>query len=325
MHHGLEFFASETGQFAFAWPTVSAVTGLRWSDEAATSVLFYLAYALPLGAAVVLVRRRRQLPAAIVSVIAGMTALGLVYDAVILRAPLAARIPDLAAVLAILGTWCAVELYRAVDAAPLGAAARRAARAGVVAASAIALAGVGVLGHVRDQVLDTGLPGGPTLVFGKLAALAGDGTRWPWRSYWPGGEMPSAVEYLDACTTPDDRLFLNWFAPEYYVFGRRGFAAGQNILVPPSYSDPEDQRRALARLGRERVPLALVSENQRIEFERVYPLLAQYLQEHYRPAGRFALPNDVEVSVLVREDWTARSTFGDAGWPCGLAPPAPEG
>ena len=59
------------------------------------------------------------------------------------------------------------------------------------------------------------------------------------------------------------------------------------------------------------------------EFESVYPLLARYLQAYYRPVGRFALPNDVEVLVLARHGWTARSTFRDTGWPCGLVPPQP--
>ena len=134
------------------------------------------------------------------------------------------------------------------------------------------------------------------------------------------GDLPPLIEYLRACTAPTDRILVTWFAPEYFFFAQRGFAAGHAIFVPPSFSTPSDQAWMLARLERTRVPLAILNKGNYGDFSGTYPLLDQYLGEHYAPVGDLTLDNEMELTLLAQTGWRARSTFGEDEWPCELEP-----
>ena len=313
VHQGREFFAGEIGQFVFAWPAVA------WSRAGAAAVLFYLSYALPGITLLILWRRGAGVSRGEAAVVAGMAALGVAYAAVILRSPLEARVPDLGAIVAILGTWSLVALLRQSPAIRKSGRTVSLAwlRQGVgVGVAIVVFVSAAAVGQLRTQVIDTGILEGPGGVARRTRFLMEDGTRWPWASYWPGGMLPALIGDLRACTSPADRIFVSWFAPEYYVFAQRSFAAGQAILVPPSFAGDADQRRMLARLDGEPVPVALVNLNERDAFRGTYGLVAQYLDANYREVDRVALSNDVAIAVLVRQERPAEAGFPQQGWPC---------
>ena len=95
------------------------------------------------------------------------------------------------------------------------------------------------------------------------------------------------MDYLARCTRPSDRLLLTWFAPEYYLFAGRPFAAGQSQFFRQSFATDRDQAVMLARMRRQTVPFVLVNEAEQAEFSRAFPRLAAFLAEAYTVRTRF--------------------------------------
>jgi hypothetical protein len=324
VHNGIQFFGGEERQFQFPWPALQLGSSRggapMWDGNAAAAHLFYVVYLLPVAAAALLIVRRRRISVANWAVAAGMTVIVAVYGQVLLREPISARVPDLASAVAILAAWCAAALLAA--AAPLGSAAVIAARTAVIVMTATSLFSVNALARVDDQIRSAGIPGGPRGVLGRARFIVDSGREWPWARRWPGGDLPAVVPYINSCTAPSDLLFATWFAPEFYFFSQRGFAAGHALLVPPSFSGRADQERALDRLRRQPVPLVLINDNERETFASDYELLDRYLTEAYAPAGQVTLSSGAVITIAARRGWTARSRYGDAAWPCHLQPPA---
>jgi hypothetical protein len=65
------------------------------------------------------------------------------------------------------------------------------------------------------------------------------------------------VDYLRRCLSSTDRVLVTWFAPDYFVFSRKGFAAGHALFYPASFATDRDQAVMLDRLSRESVPIVL--------------------------------------------------------------------
>jgi hypothetical protein len=145
------------------------------------------------------------------------------------------------------------------------------------------------------------------------------GTQWPWERFWPAGEMPEAVRYLNACTSSDEAILLTWAAPEYYFFAKRRFGAGHALFLPPdAFTTTHDQERMLARMRRQRIPIVLINETRRKEFADAYGEVDSYLQQEYRAAGHFQIREGSEVTIAVRRDLKPERTYGAERWPCGF-------
>jgi hypothetical protein len=145
------------------------------------------------------------------------------------------------------------------------------------------------------------------------------GTEWPWERFWPAGELPEAVRYLNACTSPDDAVLLTWAAPEYYFFAKRRFGAGHALFLPPdAFATPHDQDRMLARMRGQRLPIVLINETRRKEFADTYGEVDRYLQQEYVAAGHFPIREGSEVTIAVRRDLKPARVYGAERWPCGF-------
>ena len=132
------------------------------------------------------------------------------------------------------------------------------------------------------------------------------------------GEVPPVVDYLARCMRPGDRLLLTWFAPEYYLFAGRPFAAGQSQFFRQSFATDQDQALMLARLRRQTVPFVLVNEEERPEFTRAFPRLAAYLAENFTIRTRFARDDGGgTIALAVRNDLHPRASFDTPPWACG--------
>jgi len=99
----------------------------------------------------------------------------------------------------------------------------------------------------------------------------------------------AAARYVAECTSPDEYLLVAAQAPEISVLARRRFAAGQATVGLSFYMSEADQRRALARLASQSVPIILADANHfEADFVFTYPLLARHVADHYREVGTIA-------------------------------------
>lgn len=328
VHNGLEFFGGESRELAFAWPTIRFGAGQdgwsAWNKEDAAAVLFYICSLLPVLTLVLLVLRRTVLERTTIRVVAAVAAMALPYNNVVLREPITVRVPDLAAVIAVLVTWCAVQLLRGSATPTVSRPAVMRLVTGALATLLLLATGVNaaVLGETRDRFESTRLARGRAEMLQRAASVMAAGRDWPWASRWPSGDLPPVIEYINQCTRPDDRLLVTWFAPEFYYFTQRGFAGGHALVFAPSFSAPRDQARTVARLRSARVPVALVNESDRPKLSHLYSQIDQYLIDEYQPIGSFVMEGGAKVLIMLHRGWQGRTTWGPDAWPCQLEPPA---
>ncbi len=307
-HEAVEFARGEAHQRFLApppFPFLGTGQGFAaWSADDSAVLLFYVAHLAAVGALLLLVTSKTRAP-----VVAAALAMLVLYLAVVLRHPIVSRIQDVAALLAIVGAWEVVESSRR------GAVATAIA----VAVAVISVAGIWHLGSLTERLRDTRVADGFGTMARTIEGVKETGTQWPWQRFWPAGEMPDAVRYLNACTNPDDAVLLTWAAPEYYFFARRRFGAGHALFLPPdAFTTAHDQELMLARMRRQRVPIVLINETRRKEFADAYGEVDRYLQQEYVAAGHFQIREGSDVTVAVRRDAKPERTYGAERWPCGF-------
>ena len=329
---GLEFSKADQHQFFAELPQfpVAMVTGdpTVWNAADSATLLAYAVPFLMVAALLAALGRARSMSQEHRAVVAAALVLLTWYTLVILRHPLPGRVPDLAAVLALVGTWTVAGI---LTAARSFIARRRAAPVligalmvvAVASGSMLAIRGAWVLGDMSSQIRETRFLDGWAKVREIITERAEDGTAWPWEQYWPVGAMPEAVRYISACTAPTDRLLVTWPASEYYFFTRRAFAGGHShLLAPAAFTGTRDQELMVERVVRYSVPVVLINETRRGEIMSAYPLLDAYLRRHYSPAGRFTIRDGSEITIAVDNAVRGVGTFGPERWPCGFAPAA---
>jgi hypothetical protein len=307
-HEAVEFARGEAHQRFLApppFPFLGTGQGFAaWSEDDSAVLLFYVAHLAAVAALLLLVTSKARAPA-----VAAALAMLVLYLAVVLRHPIVSRIQDVAALLAIVGAWEVVESSRR------GAVASAIA----VAVAVVSVAGIWHLGSLTERVRDTRVADGFGTMARTIEGVKETGTQWPWQRFWPAGEMPDAVRYLNACTNRDDAVLLTWAAPEYYFFARRRFGAGHALFLPPdAFTTAHDQERMLARMRRQRVPIVLINETRRKEFADAYGEVDRYLQQEYMAAGHFQIREGSDVTVAVRRDAKPERTYGAERWPCGF-------
>lgn len=312
LHVAVEFAKGEAHQrflsppgFAF-WSDPAGVAA--WSNTDSAVFLFYVAHLLAVAAIVLLALRRTSPPGQNAVAIAGVAML-LLYLTVVLRHPIDSRIQDVGALLAIMGAWVVAQSFRSgvITAAP------------VLFIAAASVVNVWMLGGVAGRIKDTHIADGPGAMERQLASVKEYGTVWPWERFWPAGELPPAVRYLNACTTRDDAVLLTWAAPEYYFFAQRKFGAGHALFLPPdAFTTPHDREKMLAQMNRERIPIVLINETRRQEFATAYPEVDRYIAEQYVPAGGFDIREGSHVTVAIGRKFKPKGTYPAEGWPCGF-------
>jgi hypothetical protein len=312
LHAAVEFAKGEAHQRFLSppgFPFWTNAEGLAsWGQPDSAVFLFYAAHLLALVCVVLLVRSRRSASEQ-KSVAAAGVAMLLLYLAVVLRHPIDSRLPDVGALLAIMGGWVIAE------------SARRGAVSAATATTivAVCLVNVWILGDLGARIKDTRVADGPGAMERTLQGVKQAGTVWPWERFWPAGELPVAVRYLNACTTRDDAVLLTWAAPEYYFFSRRRFGAGHALFLPPdAFTTEHDQERMLAQIRRERIPVVLINETRREEFAKAYPEVERYVADQYTPAGQFDIRDGSRITVAIGRRFKGRGTYEAEGWPCGF-------
>ena len=317
LREGYEFSKSDSHQLLLspsALPWFERI--LPFGDAEAAIVIYYVAAALCIVPLARLVYRKRR-DDATTSVLVCTSTMLACYWVIILRHPLTARIAEAGTLIAISGGWMVIDLGRGAVTAfskrpwPTGIA-----TVSVVSATLALLFSAVTIGHLDQQVEKSRIRDGFSKVGERVIALADAGTSWPWAWYWPGGEQPPVIEYLNECTAPTDRILMTWSAPEFFFFSGRSFGAGHALFMPGSFATPADRRKMIQRLNRERVPIALINETRRDEFALSFPELNTLLSDRYATVATFTIRDGSNITIAVRDRLVATRTYGPDSWPC---------
>jgi len=174
-------------------------------------------------------------------------------------------------------------------------------------------------GDVASNLDTVGISDSWDKIARRFAAARSDLLRLPptvWRPDDAEGTL-IAARYVAECTSPTDYLFVGAYAPEIGVFARRRFAGGQSTVSLSFYTSDVDQRRTLARLRSQSVPIILADAREFEEgFASDYPLLAQHLVDEYREAGTIIVDNEPGFHVFVEAKRQPSGVDAHLGLPC---------
>ncbi len=318
---GVSDEAKQGGLVARAVATVRD-NGVAW--------VYYAEIALPLLALFVLAASRDGFRPSWPQARAKLTmvaVLALALDADFLRSPLAARLADPSVPLAILVAWLLVALPQLALSpkalAPWAARATWLARGPGLAAGVVILA---VLAMVLSKDLYERLDRSALVErVGKPFERAGNIRRqmqveWDLSSWMARPDRPELITlslYVNACTTPDDRVLVQAYLPQVLGLARRAFAGGHADLRPGFFATPEAQQLTLSRLQGQRVPIILLDTGKSLEnFRESFPLVTAHIDHEYRLAGTREFDGRFGVSLFVRKDATPNGTWEPLGWPC---------
>jgi hypothetical protein len=123
--------------------------------------------------------------------------------------------------------------------------------------------------------------------------------------------------YLNACTPPDARIFVEPYIPQVLPLARRGFAAGYADLRPGFFDTPESEHLALRRMRSQNVPLVLLATGDSLEaFRESFPLITQYFDAEYAEAATHTFDDRFGITLLVKRGVRQTGTFEPLRWPC---------
>jgi hypothetical protein len=186
----------------------------------------------------------------------------------------------------------------------------------VVAAAAVASTGIAVVGHPAEQIDRAGLTFRPWLLMEHARERVAELQAPLAPRQFPSRVIHALVpflEYVQRCTTPDQRLFVAGSAPEVHVFARRLFAGGQPMLRSGFFSTVADERRIVLRMREQNVPLALIlTDGDADRFEIVMSELAAA----FAPATEYVIDEDDKILVRVNRRLRALHTDAATGLPC---------
>ena len=287
--------------------------GLGWRiQENSLAVLFWVSWLLPMTAIAMLVARRREHSAADAAAIAMVAVLALFTDVAFLRAPLHVRLPDLATSHSILGAWIGASLWRwSVERVR-----RFFTRAVVVVVTATVFIAITVFAQTGQLLETTGILHGArgiTERWREVSAHMHEDKPGPVPSN-PSGLLLPFLEYLRACTAPQDRLLFTWYSPDIYVVADRGFAGDHRRLYRPLSA--WEQARTVARLQQERVPFVVIPLPRKQWLQESNPDIWRFIENRYIPMATIP-PGDPDGYEILRESaWTGTSVYPQTNWPC---------
>ncbi|HEY1303467.1 MAG TPA: hypothetical protein VGF24_07970 [Vicinamibacterales bacterium] len=122
--------------------------------------------------------------------------------------------------------------------------------------------------------------------------------------------------YINRCTLPSDRIVVMAYEPQTLPYAGRLFGAGRVSVIPKYILGPQNEAELVGFWRHQSVPLVLVEYEEFLTTTGGFPLVAGYLHEHYREAGRVAVSDSKTLRVFARTDRTAVSTFGPEQLPC---------
>jgi hypothetical protein len=298
-------------QRAFPLLRVRLLPG-AWHMANADAVLYSLFRFLPLIAALILLADLRHTSSTSrieIASIASIVALSLALNAFILRDPVSARFGGMAAPTAILAAW---TIYRVRQMRP--GITKRLSKGALVVGVAATVWSTSLSAEWQVRM--------PAEVFRPrhmMAVARGLRESPPLLDRLQKGEQLGIVKYLRECTGRGDRVLIGWFAPDVYFFAQRGFAGGAVAFFGQHWSEPRFQARSVEILASQSAPVVILLNGDKL-FPQSYPILMQYLDEHYQNVGATnfddAQNGGGRYSLLVRRDRRADRVQPVTGLPC---------
>lgn len=268
---------------------------ISWTAEDAANSLYWVFVLVP-AAAVVMAWRRRRTDRVEWAKVLSAAIMAACIVALILRAPLIARLSGAAAPTIVLAAW----LWRHVH---------RNWATGVLAVAVIVTAAV-------VEEWSSTLERLPARI--KLHDVLAEATiSPPSLQLLPAPSLSGLVGYVKRCTRPDDRVFAGWFVPELFFFSQRGFAGGVAALFGDHWSESTNQRRIVRKLASESVPLVILPNDAR-DLDETYTELKAYFAAHYHSVGAatFGVAEGPAFLLLARNDRAPTGTDPLSSLPC---------
>ena len=288
---------------------------------------FYLELVIPIVAGALLLLARDAFRPAWTNarVKLGMVAvLGLVLDAGFLRSPLEARLADPSVPHAILLAWlCTVAAVMIAlprgqrPSMAVGSLLPRLAILTVIAAIVLAascLATKDLKRRLEKATLTRSVTAAIEREQITMTDLRESWRLTTWESRRDRSDLIALSMYLNACTTPADRVLVESYVPQVVAMARRGFAGGQADVRLGLFDAPNAQQLTVARLQRQSVPVILLDSAG--AFRSDFPVVFAYVEAHYRRAGRRVFDARFPFDLYVRRDVRPRGTYAPFGWPC---------
>ena len=82
------------------------------------------------------------------------------------------------------------------------------------------------------------------------------------------------------------------------------------------YDSEPEQRKAIARMQSESLPLVIVSLEEESGFRGSLPLVAAYVDERYQPLAHIPVPDTRGLQLYVEKGRRAVGLDQTTGWPC---------
>jgi hypothetical protein len=307
------------------WPAFESVTGpiaFFGNEVNAVSWLYYMCLLLPAAGLGVAALGQPRLPGLDVARSRAVLLTLALYAAVLnhffLRGNLAARFGDLGAPIAVLGAWLA-------GTAPAALVPRVAARTGLAVLTVAAFLAVNTTGSVWQELATTGLRLGAKPTYARalevapgLSNVPPPPAAAPAERHRTGRASPTVVDYLRACTRPDDRVLMLADASEVAVFAGRLFAGGHPTFRAGFYTLPADQALTIARLSRQSVPVVLTRDwyDYKEHIDPDFEAVAAWVNERYEYRGHLPALTGGLMGVLVRREMGESEPFGHTNLPC---------
>lgn len=304
---GTDLIAVDSHQVRTSLPSIPWLTaGEAWRPIDSATALFVAARMLPLAGLAMLALRRQSLTAQTFAPALAALMMLAAYGAMILRHPVEARLPDAAALLAVVVAVLCVER---------GSGPRR--LAWTVVGGALLMLTLVASAHATgllDGIDRSRMLSGSREMSRRLDRVIQQGTVWPWPRFWPQGALPPIVEYLAQCTRSSDRVLVTWFGPEYSYYSRRPQAGGLQLFYPGrTFASAQNQEKLIARLQRDRVPIVLFNSGR--DPVSYYPIVHAYLERTYRPVGQFTAYDGSTITIAAHRGLLAADTYGPDAWP----------
>jgi len=290
-------FRALIGRVQLAPELTSRTNAVAW--------LYYLFVAVTPAAVLLVVLRWRCDMAATerlyivpVAVLAGVVSVTLLS-----RGATAIRLPDVSAPLAVLAGWMLTNARRS------GALAKAAAVCCLLPTIGAAV----VLGEVQGRFDTADLDGGLATAIQRTVRVARELNVSPPLGAFTNLDHPGSLrvaEYLNACTTPGDRVFVFGNYPEVYFFSGRLFAGSHVWLVPGFYVSERDQQSIVERLQRWPVPIIVTEPSAEYDaaYRAYFPIVTALLDRQYRDVGPVQF-GAIELRVLVTGARSAVGTY----------------
>ena len=322
LQSNLALTGNESRRTDLEWPEFEAASGgvrTFFDDEQnASTWLYYLCLAIPV-LALLAIALEPSLPGLGVAesraFLLSLVLLAFLINHYLLRGNLPARFGDLGAPIAVLAAWLAA-LPR-VARWPV----RILLRLGVAAVLVVSTLSVSAVGSVWRELDTTGLRDSFEKTSRRFLAVTNELRALPPPpAGGPASDTPNAVDYLRACTRPEDRVLVVADSAEVAVFAARPFAGGQPTFRPGFYTLSADQALMLRRLHGQSVPVVLTDEEEDYEdnFASGFPQIDAYIKANYDLVGRLTALTGGPMRIFVQRGLVPTSTYRDTGLPCFL-------